>query len=306
MDNRIILEKWNKFIYESDTCIEKISENPDELYMLFLRNWSGKPYGQTIQGEVIEQRLFNPDPDDLNSVFLTKTDHTREAVNNGVLNIHTENDDFLKRKVLFEGIINKPIKRRRENSWSNILNEDKVLFNCNSMVFIDPWVVKNEQEYNEINLKEVLKLILPQSLSCDFHFTIVSEKDSRVEIWDDKNLEEIKRWTDNKKQLLSEMIREIRPKLSEHIIIEVYYNYDKAFHDRDIITNYTSITIGAGFDALYKDRRNLNTKAGKETKITILYPGFIFNTEAYEEIINQTNYCIRKQERPRSRNRLLS
>lgn len=303
-DNRILLENWYQYLYKSNTYIEKISENPDELYMLLLRNWSSKPNGQTISGELIEQRISNPDSEDLNAVFLTYTNHTEETNRFGILNFHTENNDFLKRKELFK-TTNIPIKKGSRINWTTLLHHDAVIRNCNSMVFVDPWIIKNDQQSNNNNLFAVLDSILPQSLDCDFHFTLVSEE-SEGAVLNKFDLNEVEPWINDKKQWLTEEIEKMRPKLKDHIKIEVCYNFCGAFHDRSIITNHMMITIGAGFDAMKNDKTNNHTtKAGKETTIVINYPEFLFDTETYDELIHQTNYCILNQKK-KTDNRLLN
>lgn len=218
-----------------------------------------------------------------NSFFLSEKDCTIQARNVGVMNVDSSN--FHRHTELFKDS-GPGIRNSSKSTWKEILETAKAKQNCNSMMIVDNYIFHD----SEANLYAILDVLLPEKLGTVFYLTIFS-----------CNVGEGVAFEKNK-QRLEEKIHKMRPNLS--IIIEVFHWSKDNFHDREIITNYIWIEIGAGFNVLKG-----NGVARKTTNIHITYPMIISkdrmeNTDGYWNIIEDAKHGLKIQNKM-SNNRLL-
>ena len=149
------------------------------------------------------------------------------------------------------------VKEGEYLKWADVLQSQHNLSNCNSMVFIDNYILKSLN-----NLEAILNALLPKQIpgvtrEDKFYLTIITAKDKS----NTRNDENIYRQ-------LVEKIKQIRPNLDFELDLFVEQNTSSnTFHDRYILTNNVIIKSGGGYDLIK------NGKATKQTDISILHPG---------------------------------
>lgn len=222
-----------------------------------------------------------------NSLFLTHDDHQAHADKVGVISIDSNN--LYNHAELFNDV-GPAIKQSSKYNWSLILEEAKAKHNFNSMVIADNYIFKDVN----VNLYSILDSLLPQNIEIVFYISVFS--------FNDASEEEITR----RKKRLEEKIQELRPSMKkESLKVEVFGCSKDDFHDRGIVTNYSWIEIGAGFDLLRNDG-----KAKHSTNLHVTYPMVISeermkcNREGYLNIISDAKKCL-KSRNLFSNNRLL-
>lgn len=151
------------------------------------------------------------------------------------------------------------IKKGEHDSWCSRLENVKHL--GNAMVIIDPYLIADTQTY-EKNIYDILETLLPDKVEKVFHLTIIAHNDITGQ--KDGQFTYKQNWNDCY-GMISSFVREKKPKLK--IKINMLNDVDKTFHDRIILTNYFTITCGAGFDLFKK-----NGSAKHTTTISFLYP----------------------------------
>lgn len=147
------------------------------------------------------------------------------------------------------------IKKDVYIEWSHIFrNAEYKLCNCNSMLIVDNYIIKETQK----NLFAIIKTLLPESLlnNTEFHLTIITEGDAtKMEQYANLYID------------ICSLVKQERPNLK--CMVELYATNGKNdFHDRSILTNNTKIDSLAGFDLI-----NSRGKSRKETMVTIMHPG---------------------------------
>ncbi len=149
------------------------------------------------------------------------------------------------------------VKEGEYLKWADVLQSQHNLSNCNSMVFIDNYILKSLN-----NLEAILNALLPRQIpgvirEDKFYLTIITAKDKS----NTRNDENIYRQ-------FVEKIKQIRPNLDFELDLFVEQNTSSnTFHDRYILTNNVIIKSGGGYDLIK------NGKATKQTEVSILHPG---------------------------------
>lgn len=147
------------------------------------------------------------------------------------------------------------IKKDMNIEWSHIFrNAEYKLCNCNSMLIVDNYIIKEP----ESNLFAIIRTLLPESLlnNTEFHLTIITEGDTtKIEQYANLYIK------------ICSLVKKERPNLK--CMVELYATNGKSdFHDRSILTNNSKIDSLAGFDLI-----NSRGEARKETMVTIIHPG---------------------------------
>lgn len=213
---------------------------------------------------------------DLCSIFLTSIGQNA-AKDFGVLNITSKN--YADMGMLFRdnGIA---IAKEEEFSWDFL--EDHARHNCNSMIIVDNYILKNHKRL-KLNLEKILSVLLPESLDIPFQLSVFAICDEgKSQSWNQSE-DIIQRW-----------LKKNRPKLPYELRCHPIKKDDFFFHDRSIITNNIWISCGAGFDLFYD--QNGKRLAGKSTTVNIVYP-FVQNIndwtdDAYLNNIEDVNYAL--------------
>lgn len=149
------------------------------------------------------------------------------------------------------------VKEGEYLKWADVLQSQHNLSNCNSMVFIDNYILKSLN-----NLEAILNALLPRQIpgvtrEDKFYLTIITAKD-KSNTRNDENIY----------SQLVEKIKQIRPNLDFELDLFVEQNTSSnTFHDRYILTNNVIIKSGGGYDLIK------NGKATKQTEVSILHPG---------------------------------
>lgn len=145
-------------------------------------------------------------------------------------------------------------------NWAEILRSKEYrLSDCNSMIIIDNYILKNDLVI-ENNLFPILKELLPPELDkrIEFHLSIITEKTK-----DDQD----SKYFQGKYSFIKKKIEGLFPNLK--LQFDLYIQEGKGeFHDRVIITNNTMISSEGGFDLI-----NRNGKITKHTKWSIIHQG---------------------------------
>lgn len=209
--------------------------------------------------------LENPDSisfdkEKKNSVFLTSTSkRNREYLseNYGILAIGKE--DIFNYSNEY-GTICRAIRKNSNKGWRNLIPPSLRI--SNSLIVSDLYFLSNNQKIKD-NVRDILEMLLP--IQSHFCYPIF------IYSFDMGNNEKVLYTT------ITKIIRDIRPNLD--FTLSLFKVYDKAFHDRHIITNNIYIECGAGFD-LFKDGRALKT-----TNLRMAFP-FMFHEnqkDSYKE-----------------------
>lgn len=179
------------------------------------------------------------------------------------------------------------IKKGDKFDWNASFNNmpSKI---CNSMVFVDNYILSED---GMMNLESILDSLLPESLSVEFHLTVVSLEDVSFnnDIQKDKIQKKIGDWLANARP-------NVNFKKLEILLIKKNEN-----HDRYILTNNYSICCQGGFDLIKKG------KAVKTTSVDIDYPFIRIKQHKYDKYANYVDnikkcFKVRGLE---SKNRLL-
>lgn len=151
-------------------------------------------------------------------------------------------DEMIKSKRLFR-LQNESFSDRKKIKDFEFFKQNQ--HPCNALILTDDYFficgTRGNKIYDsnavEINLKPILKRLLPEKLAIDFHFTIIlSPNDVSLDF--NKVRSDIKLITD---------------KYNYKILINfIQYN----FHERHIFTNYYKITADKGFRNLVKNSKN--------------------------------------------------
>lgn len=153
-------------------------------------------------------------------------------------------------------------------NWNTSFNDKMPSKTCNSMVFVDNYI---STEVGMMNLKCILDSLLPESLSVEFHLTVVTLEDGSVnsDIQENKIRKELELW-----------LLDRRPDVNfEKLEILLIKKVDN--HDRYILTNNYSIYCAGGFDQIKKNKSTRTT-----TSVGIEYPFIRINPYKYEKYIN--------------------
>ncbi|MBQ8455368.1 MAG: hypothetical protein IJ537_08545 [Bacteroidaceae bacterium] len=244
---------YTNFQKEEDTILDIIhSETGGRLY------WS-KDIKDYIDAEDIVS---------LSSIYLTERDVVsieKKSSQNGIVIFN--NRLFSTDKRVFSNIDSLPIDedKRYYLGWKNeqfapILSNNK----CNSMIINDKYLCN--KGYMNPDLKDILDLVLPKSLSIPFHLSIFSEVNS--------NGNEI--YTD----IINTIIAIRSQKFMDNTLFTLCYS---TLHDRFIISNNYYISVGAGF-ALF----NGGKKPKNSTSIKMYYPTAVGKKMEYQLWIKKT------------------
>ncbi|MCR4964896.1 MAG: hypothetical protein K6A41_04495 [Bacteroidales bacterium] len=134
-------------------------------------------------------------------------------------------------------------KDNYEYSWKDLFNNG-LKVPSNSLIIVDRYIFGWEGKYKSgytdgiENIKQILRCILPKSLSCDYHVLVLFDENAST----DRNYKR-----ENVVRQLDEFIK-LELRKPYNIIIELFsvsgscFNYD-ATHDRRIISNYFIITV---------------------------------------------------------------
>lgn len=242
------------------------------------------------------------------SLLLTENDYSNQAETIGLLEVGVDKLDRGNEAHRFFRDTGPNIRKGESNTWKDLLHNAKVKHNCNSMMIVDDYIIKGDNENDmtkscDENLFPILKSLLPENSTIPFHLTIFTacEGKTRNDFETFKNEQETNRKT--KEEVVNNWKKE---KYGFPIEVEMrnscavskddenggvknnnYGNidYKRYFHDRQIITNHMWISCGGGFDLL-----------NKLTHIEAFYPAIIYhidhNSDFYWDLINQANYCL--------------
>ena len=142
---------------------------------------------------------------------------------------------------------------------------------CNALIIVDNYILSDTKGLDE-NLREILKAVLPDTLSVPFHLSVFT--------YDMKNESK------TRQELLEKIVKDLRPNLK--CSISLFRTKD--FHDRTIITNNLWIGCGGGFDLFKKG------KSDKMTVVNIVNP-YLTDTvkwakEAYSNLVKTVRTVI--------------
>lgn len=154
---------------------------------------------------------------------------------------------------------------RYKYGWKNELFGPILLNNkCNSIIINDKYLCN--KGFMNPDLKDLLDVILPQSIRIPFHLSIFSEVNSNGEaIYNE----------------IKTAISSIRPSgFCDNLSFTLYYS---TLHDRFIISNNYCITVGAGF-ALF----NGKSKPHNSTSLKIFFPTAVGRKREYYLWIKKT------------------
>lgn len=140
------------------------------------------------------------------------------------------------------------IMKGESDSWR--IRFENVKLKGNAMVIIDPYLIADTRTYNK-NIYEILDSLLPDETATEYNLTIITQEANEG-------------WEERYNKLVS-YIKKVRPKLSFRF--NLLNDTTKVFHDRIILTNYYTLTCGAGFD-LFNERG----VARHTTQVSFLYP----------------------------------
>ena len=309
-DPAVVIEKisrWNnifKFLCRSslfvDIPLTELSEkakNDPMLRHLLKCNGDGKCDLDPTDGlfPCLESKKKFDYPEDYLSIYFTGTEHHKSAREHGVLNVSI--DTIWEQESKFRDT-GKAIKTNKGFAWYSM----DILRECsNGMVIIDNFVLAPDKRTGKCetryDLREILRLMLPESFSEDYHLSIFYFDDS-----DDEDVMEAR-----KKQFEEAIMKFVRGKKKNlRLKLELFptepnfQTHHKDFHDRTIITNNVWIGSEAGFDLLVQDfSTNTNTRAIKTTKTHGLYLGFgdeaaDWLNEAYDHLVEEAKKCLKK------------
>lgn len=138
----------------------------------------------------------------------------------------------------------------------------------NSMVIIDPYILKDTKTFKK-NIYEILENLLPIDMHRAYNLTIITRYDNG-----DLN---------TRYEKLSSYLNNIRSETDFNLSFNILLDTKNLFHDRIILTNYYTITCGAGFDLFNEDGVAKHT-----TTVSFIYP-FIqkYNKWAVDNYTNQ-------------------
>lgn len=191
----------------------------------------------------------------LKSVVLTKENYESDCSKYGVININTSN--FSEKTQLF---IDNGLAIHKGEEWDWFSIKDYIAeMGSNSMVIVDNYLFGTNQAPPSDNIYRLLDSILPQTCSSPYHLSVFYMNGTE----------------NNEKDFLRE-IRNIRPNLN---ITPEFFNTEKDFHDRALITNNIWIESGAGFSICGRRRDHWTNKfySKKSTTITVAFPFFSSN-----------------------------
>lgn len=121
--------------------------------------------------------------------------------------------------------------------WGSIHN---LKHTFNAMIIADNYILKDSFAYN--NLIDLFNTLMPKKLrNIPFHLTIITQKNH---------------YNEDLKKILSNLDSFLKNQFEYNIELSIIlFNYKSDFHDRNIITNYSWISSGAGFD-LFKNKKS--------------------------------------------------
>lgn len=125
-----------------------------------------------------------------------------------------------------------------KTSWKDY--KHYIIHPCNSIIFIDNYILKNEKSINT-DFSDIIELLIPKVSKVPIHITVVTN--------------ELKMSLENAYKLAYETIKKKCPNVKFNLGI---FKSDK-FHDRCIITNNSYITSGSGFDLFQGKGKTANT-----------------------------------------------
>ncbi len=203
------------------------------------------------------------------AIYFTSESHSPGAKKHGVINISIDGLWNHGDKFTDTGIA---IRTNQGWNWDEmgILKE-----NSNSMVLIDNYIFSPDrtgQGRLTVNLKSILKKILPNELTEEYFVSIFyHESSTQTHIREERKK--------HYKEEIEQFIGRIRPNLM--VVVELFPTKmsndtaHKPIHDRTIVTNNIWIGSEAGFDLLVNDRAMYsNTRAVKTTTLHSVYLGF--------------------------------
>lgn len=212
----------------------------------------------------------------LNSLFLSE-DVMASLSKHGIMVLSEA--DYLNNLSIFKDS-GRALKKNNKSSWNELLYSAKHLFNA--MIIVDNYLFAGKAN---VNVTSILDSLLPDQTDIPFHLTIIS---STKVIQSDGDLA-------RKRESVLTSIKQIRPNLAKHIVLEIYAVSTSEIHDRTILTNYMWIGSGAGFD-IFNIRNNGSAEAAKSTKLSAVYPRFIQGIEweeAYKNLIEDIRKTLR-------------
>lgn len=183
------------------------------------------------------------DNPNLNAIYLTcKDDDMCESISRTYgISVLTSKNMYVD-KLQFEDSGCAIAKGEGTMDWAKILQGK--CKTCNALIIVDNYILSNVEDLDE-NLRGILQVILPDTLSIPFHLSIFTS--------------DMKNRSKERLELLEKIVKNLRPNC--HCEISLFRNGTNLFHDRTIITNNLWIGCGAGFDLF---------KKGKSDKMTVV------------------------------------
>ena len=175
------------------------------LYNIFEKNYNAT-YFTTIGNDLDQYGILNVTMDNM--------------LNYDIKTIYIQNDKIYK------------------TSWKDY--KHYIIHPCNSIIFIDNYILKNEKSINT-DFSDIIELLIPKVSKVPIHITVVTN--------------ELKISLENAYKLAYETIKKKCPNVKFNLGI---FKSDK-FHDRCIITNNSYITSGSGFDLFQGKGKTANT-----------------------------------------------
>lgn len=143
-----------------------------------------------------------------------------------------------------------------KTSWKDY--KHYIIHPCNSIIFIDNYILKNEKSINT-DFSDIIEFLIPKESKVPIHITIITN--------------ELKLSLESVYNLAYENIKKKCPNITFYLAI---YKSDK-FHDRCIITNNSYITSGSGFD-LFQGK-------GKSANKTTISNSYLFYDFSKNDIV---------------------
>lgn len=211
--------------------------------------------------EIISIDKFEENAEDLSAVYLVN--ENSETCNNlgvqyGVVVIN--NTDMPRKGYLFkgDGFLLKKNAIRYEDRYLQF--KSKLLYPCNAMILIDPYILTKEQNIDN-NLFPLLDAILPsRKLQLVFQiaiFSMIGEKNQNATNGDSTFI--------RVKNLITALRKGLNFDLTLYAI-----SHSEEFHSRMIITNNVLLSAADGFE-VFKD----DGKASKNAKFDIVMPRLV-------------------------------
>ena len=206
---------------------------------------------QRCDEQYIDKRIANlkvsTETDDLCATFLIDKNVVEcKNIENSFGVIILNATTVVERQYLFKGdgfCLDKTIRYDKRY----LTFKDKLSHPCNSLIVIDPYILKERHEEQgyvtypgiDNNLESLLDAILPQKLFIEFHLTIISSL---------SNPNEIKRVYEKIKKCLKRIRKDLNIRFGMFYTETGYYHKIESFHSRHVLSNTLSIDSEDGLD----------------------------------------------------------